>query len=81
MGVDSGSHDEEQDVVRVDLKKEALDTPVDQFTMEVSKDPSGGGVLRMMWEKPRFRFRSRSRNSPNDFIISMLPDDRKLCFS
>jgi Protein of unknown function (DUF2911) len=50
-GVDPGSYDEKQDVVRVDLKKEALDTPVDQFTMEVSKDPSGGGVLRMMWEK------------------------------
>jgi len=49
--VGPGSYDEKQDVVRVDLKKEALDTPVDQFTMEVSKDPSGGGVLRMMWEK------------------------------
>jgi Protein of unknown function (DUF2911) len=53
-GLGPGSYDEKQDLGRVDLKKEALDTPVDQFTMEVSKDPSGDGVLRMMWEKTAF---------------------------
>jgi hypothetical protein len=40
--------------VRVDLKKEAVDTPVDQFTMAVSKDPSSGGVLSMVWEKTQY---------------------------
>jgi hypothetical protein len=53
-GLGSGSYDEKQDLVRVDLKKEALDTPVDQFTMTVSEDPSSGGVLSMVWEKTEF---------------------------
>ena len=53
-GVGPGSYDEKQDLVRVDLKKEAVDTPVDQFTMAVSKDPSSGGVLSMVWEKTEF---------------------------
>jgi len=53
-GVGPGSYDEKQDLVRVDLKKEELDTPADQFTMAVSKDLSGGGVLSMMWEKTAF---------------------------
>ena len=54
MGVGPGSYDEEQDFARVDLKKEALDTPVDQFTMAVAKNPSGGGVLKMMWESTAY---------------------------
>ena len=54
-GIGPGSYDEKQDLTRVDLKKETVDTPVDQFTMEVAKDPSGsGGVLRMTWEKTAF---------------------------
>ena len=54
-GIGPGSYDEKQDLGRVDLKKEALDAPVDQFTMEVAKDPSGaGGILRMTWEKTAF---------------------------
>lgn len=39
-------YDEKQDLARVDLKKEALDKPVDQFTMEVTRN----GELKMMWE-------------------------------
>jgi hypothetical protein len=39
---------------RVDLKKETLDTPVDQFTMAIDRDPSGGGVIRMMWETTKY---------------------------
>jgi hypothetical protein len=46
--------DEKHDVVRVDLKKEALDKPADQFTMAIAKDPSGGGVLKLMWEGTQF---------------------------
>jgi hypothetical protein len=53
-GKGPGSYDKEQDLVRIDLKKEALDAPVDQFTMAVSENPSGGGVLKMMWESTAF---------------------------
>jgi hypothetical protein len=53
-GIGPGSYDQEQDLVRIDLKKEALDAPVDQFTITLSKNPSGGGVLKMMWESTAF---------------------------
>lgn len=53
-GIGPGSYDEKQDVARIDLKKDALDAPVDQFTMSVSKNPSGGGVLKIMWENTQF---------------------------
>ena len=53
-GIGPGSYDQEQDLARVDLKKEALDAPVDQFTMAIAKNPSGGGVLKMMWENTAF---------------------------
>ena len=48
------SYDEKQDLARVDLKKDAVETPVDQFTMAVGKNPSGGGVLKMMWENTQY---------------------------
>ena len=48
------AYDEKQDVARIDLKKESLDTPVDQFTMAIEKNPSGGGVLKMSWENAQF---------------------------
>jgi hypothetical protein len=46
--------DESQDLARIDMKKETLDKPVDQFTMTIQADKSGGGVLRMMWENTLF---------------------------
>ena len=39
---------------RVDLKKETLDNPVDQFTMAIERGPSGGGVISMMWETTKY---------------------------
>jgi len=54
FGIGPGSYDPEQDLVRIDLKKEAFDAPVDQFTIAISKNPSGGGVLKMMWESTAF---------------------------
>ena len=36
-------------MARIDLKKETLTAPVDEFTMAIDKD-SSGGVLKMMWE-------------------------------
>ncbi len=42
-------YDQSQDLVRVDLKKEATPDAVDQFTIEVEKNEGGGGTLQMMW--------------------------------
>jgi hypothetical protein len=53
-GIGPGSYDKERDLVRIDLKKEALDVPVDQFTITISKNPSGGGELKMIWERTAF---------------------------
>jgi hypothetical protein len=39
-------YDPGQDLARVDLTKETLDKPVDQFTMAVTRN----GELKMMWE-------------------------------
>lgn len=43
-------YDKKQDLTRIDLKKEALATPVHQFTMAIERSSSGGGVLKLMWE-------------------------------
>ena len=45
---------EKNDLARVDLKKDAVDKTVDQFTMAVEKNPSGGGLLKMTWENTQF---------------------------
>jgi hypothetical protein len=45
---------EENDVARVDLKKETLDTPVDQFTMAVTKGSQGGGQIVLSWENTKY---------------------------
>ena len=42
------TYDEKQDLARIDLKKETLPAPVDEFTMAIDKDGTGG-VLKMMW--------------------------------
>ncbi|MGA3285696.1 MAG: DUF2911 domain-containing protein [Verrucomicrobiota bacterium] len=47
-------YDEKQDLARIDLKKEALEKPVDQFTMAVEKNSAGGGVLKLTWENTQF---------------------------
>lgn len=53
-GVGPGTYDESNDLARIELTKTALDTPVDQFTMSVSKNPSGGGILKMSWENTQY---------------------------
>lgn len=50
-GVGRGSYDSQQDVARIDLTRETLAAPVDQFTMSVDKNPAGGGTLKLIWEK------------------------------
>ena len=53
-GIGPGAYDEKQDLVRVDLKKDAVETAVDQFTMAVEKNPAGGGVLKLTWENTQY---------------------------
>jgi hypothetical protein len=48
------NYEEKQDLARVDLKKSAADKPVDQFTIKIEKNPSGGGVLKMSWENTEY---------------------------
>jgi hypothetical protein len=52
--------DETHDLARVPMKREALDKPVDQLTLSVSKDDAGGGVLRIQWEKTQFSVQLRA---------------------
>jgi len=47
-------YDEKQDLVRIDMKKEAVDKPVDQFTMALEKNPAGGGTLKLTWENTQY---------------------------
>lgn len=47
-------YDPKEELAQIDLKKDALDNPVDQFTMAIEKNPSGGGLLKMSWEKTQF---------------------------
>jgi hypothetical protein len=47
--------DETQDLGRVDLKKDTLEKPVDQFTMAIERDQAtGGGTLKIMWENTQY---------------------------
>ena len=45
---------EANDLARVDLTKATLDTPVDQFTMAITKTPGGGGALKLSWESTAY---------------------------
>jgi hypothetical protein len=42
------------ELARVDLKKTDLDKTVDQFTMAIDSEASGGGVVKMQWEKTQY---------------------------
>ncbi len=42
------------ELARVDLKKADLDKTVDQFTMAIESEASGGGVIKMQWEKTQY---------------------------
>jgi hypothetical protein len=48
------NYDEKQDLARIDLTKGATEKPVDQFTIKIEKNPSGGGVLKMEWENTEY---------------------------
>ena len=46
-------YDESQDLARIDLKKETLAKPVDQFTIALDKT-AAAGVLKLMWENTEY---------------------------
>lgn len=47
-------YDEKEDLVRIDMKKEAADKPVEQFTIAIKPDPAGGGTLKFSWENTQY---------------------------
>ena len=46
--------DTAHDFAKVDLTKATLDAPVDEFTMSVSRNPGGGGLLKLSWENTAY---------------------------
>ncbi len=48
--------DEANDLVRVDLKREALPVSIEQLTIEVENNPAASlsGILKIKWEKTQF---------------------------
>jgi hypothetical protein len=47
-------YDEKQDLARVDLKKDEVEKPMEQFTMAIERNPAGGGLLKVSWENAQF---------------------------
>lgn len=52
-GQSGTKYDEKQDLVRVDMTKEALSPVVHQFAMAIEKE-GDGGVLKLMWEDSQY---------------------------
>jgi hypothetical protein len=47
-------YDEAQDLARIDMKKDAAEKAMDQFTIAIEKNPAGGGTLKMTWENTQY---------------------------
>lgn len=47
-------YDEKTEFARIDLKKDALPLPLDQFAMAIEKNPAGGGIIKLRWESTQF---------------------------
>jgi hypothetical protein len=46
--------DDKHDFARVDLTKADAASPVDQFTIAVQKNSSGGGIIKLSWESTEY---------------------------
>jgi hypothetical protein len=53
-GAGPNIYDEKNDLARIDLKKDAMEKPNDQLAIAVSKNPSGGGLLKIMWDDTQY---------------------------
>lgn len=42
------------EVARIQMKKDATSSQVDQFTMALERNPAGGGVLKASWENVQY---------------------------
>jgi hypothetical protein len=49
-GQSGTKYDEAQDLVRVEMKPDAIGVPIDQLTISLDKNPGGGGVMKVAWE-------------------------------
>jgi hypothetical protein len=47
-------YDEKEDLARIEMTKEAVSKPVDQFTIALEKNPAGGGTLKLNWENTQY---------------------------
>jgi Protein of unknown function (DUF2911) len=47
-------YDEKEDLARIEMTKEAVSKPVDQFTIALEKNPAGGGTLKLTWENTQY---------------------------
>jgi hypothetical protein len=47
-------YDKKQDLLRVPLTKDPLNQPLDQFVIAVESNPTGGGVIKLMWESTQY---------------------------
>jgi hypothetical protein len=54
VGQPGTTYNEKEDLARIDMKKESTEKPVDQFTITVSRNPDGGGILKMAWEDRQY---------------------------
>jgi hypothetical protein len=44
----------EDELGRVDLKREPLDPPLNQFNIVIAKNEGGGGVIKLQWEDAQY---------------------------
>ena len=55
-------YDSLQDLARIDVTKEAPDSPTDQFTFVIDRATEGGGVLRLVWADTQYAVAFKSQN-------------------
>jgi hypothetical protein len=50
VGPGAPQYDQKEDFARIDLKKESLETPIEQFTISLERTGDDTGVLKLAWE-------------------------------
>ncbi len=46
--------DTKDDLGQVDLKKDSLDTPLEEYTMAVKRNSGGGGLITLAWDTTQY---------------------------
>ena len=47
-------YNDQDDFARVDLEKSTLDNTVQEFTIAIAKNPTGGGTIKFSWENTAY---------------------------